>query len=170
MLQPPEERLTYFEVLGIRRPTFRIAKETLDANYRALQRLLHPDRFVRRSDVEKEFSAQHATLVNEAYTTLRSPRLRAAYLLDMRGEGLAAHPHALAPDELMHFLELQDEVAETTDAGRLADLEAETSADVARTLDRFEAGYAAGDFAAARAAMARLNFLRRIEDAVREQQ
>src|SRR3989338_1690135 len=44
MLQPPEERLTYFEVLGIRRPTFRIAKETLGANYRALQRLLPPDR------------------------------------------------------------------------------------------------------------------------------
>ena len=57
----------------------------LQQHYMKLQKQLHPDRFVNRSDQEKRLSMQHTSWINEAQTTLKDPVLRACYLLKLKG-------------------------------------------------------------------------------------
>ena len=51
------------------------------------QKLLHPDKFSTKSEAERQYSADQASAVNDAYGTLRDPLKRAKYILDARGWG-----------------------------------------------------------------------------------
>lgn len=64
----------------------RFALDTLEleASYRQVQAQVHPDKFADRPEAERRVAMQWATLVNEAYRTLRSPLTRARYLLERR--------------------------------------------------------------------------------------
>ena len=76
--------MNYFELFKLPQ-TFSIDAATLEINYRKIQSESHPDRFVSASSAERLASMQMATLANEAYQTLKSPGLRAAYLLSLQG-------------------------------------------------------------------------------------
>src|SRR3954468_17324743 len=73
-----------FAVLGLPR-RYDVDGATLDEQFRALSRKLHPDRFARASAKERRFSLEQTTLVNDAYRTLRDPARRAEHLLELRG-------------------------------------------------------------------------------------
>lgn len=64
---------------------FKLDKQQLDAAYRALQTQVHPDRYANASDGQRRLALQWATLVNEAYTTLKQPLTRADYLCKLKG-------------------------------------------------------------------------------------
>jgi molecular chaperone HscB len=74
----------YFALFGLS-PAFNIDLTKLERNYRKLQSASHPDRFVSSTTAEKLHSMQAATTANEAYLTLKTPALRAAYLLNLQG-------------------------------------------------------------------------------------
>jgi molecular chaperone HscB len=76
--------MNYFEFFKLPQ-TFNLDVATLESNYRKIQSESHPDRFVTASSAEKLASMQTATLANEAYLTLKSAGLRAAYLLSLQG-------------------------------------------------------------------------------------
>ena len=57
----------------------------LERQYRLLQNQWHPDRKAGAGDREKLEAVQRTSLLNDAYTTLKSPLLRAAHLLQLKG-------------------------------------------------------------------------------------
>jgi molecular chaperone HscB len=57
----------------------------LEHQFHKLSRKLHPDRFARASDNEKEWSLADTALLNDAYRTLRDPVRRTEYLLKLHG-------------------------------------------------------------------------------------
>lgn len=61
--------------------TYDIDPAALERRYKLLQWQLHPDKTVQRTEEEKEFSAAQASLINQAYSVLRSPLARANYLV-----------------------------------------------------------------------------------------
>jgi molecular chaperone HscB len=72
----------YFALFGL--PVgFSLDRERLAEAYRALQGVVHPDRFVAGSDQERRLSMQASTRVNEAFQTLKDPLSRARYLLTL---------------------------------------------------------------------------------------
>ena len=75
---------TYFELLDLP-VSFEIDLKKLNNHYKALQREMHPDRFVGRSEHERRLSIQYAAFLNEALDTLKSPLKRAHYLLKLKG-------------------------------------------------------------------------------------
>ena len=65
--------------------SFVVDAASLSARYQDLQRSVHPDNFTSATDREKRLSMQQASLINEAYQTLKDPLKRAHYLLSMHG-------------------------------------------------------------------------------------
>jgi molecular chaperone HscB len=101
----------HFELFGL--PVgFVIDSSALAARYRTLQQVVHPDRFAADGATSQRLSLQRATLVNEAYDTLRDPLKRARYLLALKGvEPAPDHQTVSDPAFLMQQMELREALA-----------------------------------------------------------
>jgi molecular chaperone HscB len=82
-IQPPPGG-TYFSVFGLV-PRLDLDLGMLEHEFHRMSRKLHPDRFARASDNEKEWSLADTALLNDAYRTLRDPIRRTEYLLKLHG-------------------------------------------------------------------------------------
>lgn len=103
---------------------FGLDTAVLDKRYREIQAQVHPDRFANAGDAERRRSLQWATRANEAYNTLKKPLLRARYLLQLRGQDVAAdNNNAMPVDFLMEQMEWREAVAEARQAGQQHELE-----------------------------------------------
>ncbi len=105
----------FFDLFAIAQG-FSLDMADLAARYRELQRSVHPDRFATASDAERRYAAQLTARVNEAYEVLKSPMLRARYLLSLHGvemdeRGEATHDGAF----LMAQMEMRETLEEVRD-------------------------------------------------------
>ncbi|MFZ0393671.1 MAG: Fe-S protein assembly co-chaperone HscB [Terracidiphilus sp.] len=82
-IQPPTGE-SYFSVLGLK-PHLNLDLAALETEFHRLSRRLHPDRFARASEHEKEWSLADTALLNDAYRTLKDPIRRTEYLLKLHG-------------------------------------------------------------------------------------
>jgi molecular chaperone HscB len=73
----------YFELFSLE-VNFAIDLTSLERAYQSQISLFHPDNFVTKSDKEKSIALQNTSLINTAYDTLKSPLLRATYLLELQ--------------------------------------------------------------------------------------
>lgn len=74
----------YFEYFKFT-PSFDVDLKALHEMQVSLQAEYHPDRYVSGTDQQKRISVQQASLINEAYETLKDPVKRAHYLLQLVG-------------------------------------------------------------------------------------
>ncbi|MDQ7075050.1 MAG: co-chaperone HscB [Gammaproteobacteria bacterium] len=116
----------YFELFSLP-VSFDLDQGMLAARFQELQRLLHPDRFASASEQERRFSMQGATLVNEAFQTLKDPLTRATYLLSLQGVSLDNESDTQMD---MAFLMQQMELREALDEVREKDDPLQATADV----------------------------------------
>ena len=82
-IQPPASG-DYFTVFGLE-PRLNIDLTALEREFHRLSRKLHPDRFARATNSEKEWSLADTALLNDAYRTLKDPLRRTEYLLKLHG-------------------------------------------------------------------------------------
>lgn len=112
---------------------FNIDLPVLETSYRTIQSASHPDRFVTASAADKLVAMQTATTANEAYSTLKSPALRAAYLLGLSGVvAIDEKNNQMPADFLMQQMEWREAIEEAelaNDIDALDDLLAEIGAD-----------------------------------------
>jgi len=100
----------YFTLFHVS-PSFSLPRSQIDATYKQYAKLLHPDRYVKKSVEEQQHSSDWSSLVNAAYSTLRDPYQRAVYLLSLSGIEWEKQPSSLSSDdELMHVMELREEI------------------------------------------------------------
>lgn len=106
----------YFELFGLA-PAFNIDLTILESQYRRIQSVSHPDRFVNATSAEKLKSMQLATLANEAYQTLKNPAMRAKYLLEQQGIVAISETNTAMPaDFLMQQMEWREALEEAKSA------------------------------------------------------
>ncbi len=74
----------YFSIFG-REHRLNIDLAALEQEFHRLSRRLHPDRFTRASENEKQWSLADTALLNDAYRTLKDPLRRTEYLLKLEG-------------------------------------------------------------------------------------
>lgn len=90
----------YFEFFGL--PChLAIDPDNLQKQFYALSRLLHPDRYTRRSEQEKHYSLQASSILNDAYRVLRDPITRSEYVLKQAGFEIDDPRNKEVPPELL---------------------------------------------------------------------
>jgi len=82
-IQPPPGG-DYFSVFSLE-PKLNLDMPALEHEFHRLSRKLHPDRFARAEENEKEWSLADTALLNDAYRTLKDPLRRTEYLLKLLG-------------------------------------------------------------------------------------
>ena len=82
-IQPPPGA-DFFQVLGLKR-AFQVDLAALEREFHRLSRKVHPDRFARAGEIEREWSLADTALLNDAYRTLKDPLSRTEYLLKLEG-------------------------------------------------------------------------------------
>ena len=74
----------YFELFSLK-VDFAIDLSVLEQTYQTQISQFHPDKFATANDKEKVMAMQNTSLINTAFDTLKSPLLRATYLLELQG-------------------------------------------------------------------------------------
>ncbi len=82
-IQPPPGG-DFFQVFGLER-RFGIDLSALESEFHRLSRKVHPDRFARAGETERQWSLADTALLNDAYRTLKDPLHRTEYLLKLEG-------------------------------------------------------------------------------------
>ncbi|MDR3741090.1 MAG: Fe-S protein assembly co-chaperone HscB [Terracidiphilus sp.] len=90
-IQPPIGG-NFFSVFGLE-PRLELDLGMLEHQFHKLSRKLHPDRFARASESEREWSLADTALLNDAYRTLKDPIRRTEYLLKLSG-AMTGEEHA----------------------------------------------------------------------------
>jgi molecular chaperone HscB len=108
-IQPPASG-DYFTVFSLE-PLLNVDLPALEHEFHRLSRKLHPDRFARASESERQWSLADTALLNDAYRTLKEPLRRTEYLLKLMGaeigeesaaaEGNARKDPSRAPADLL---------------------------------------------------------------------
>ncbi len=104
----------YFALLGLPE-RFAIDVPALQQAYRAVQSVVHPDRFVTLDGAQRRQALQRAMLVNEAYRTLLDPGQRALYLCARHGVAVQTQRSGAMDPQ---FLSLQLEWREALQTAR----------------------------------------------------
>lgn len=84
-VQPPAVGATPFARLAIHPPRFAIDDKELERAWLERSRVVHPDRFARKSDQERRFAAEQTVALNDAWRAIRDPWDRAHWLVTSRG-------------------------------------------------------------------------------------
>ncbi|XP_003370222.1 putative Fe-S protein assembly co-chaperone HscB [Trichinella spiralis] len=133
-VQPPIQCKNYFDFFGLE-PSYNLDVSVLTSRFRSLQSRLHPDRFTQKSEKERKFSEQQASLINDAYSILLKPYPRAVYMLELMGEKISdgdERSTGVSSQFLMHIFELNEmlEDCEIESRSSLIALRQKVAADV----------------------------------------
>jgi molecular chaperone HscB len=102
----------YFRFFGLEQK-LDLDPDALQKRFYELSRQLHPDRYTRRSEVEKQYSLEGTAILNDAYRVLRDPVQRAEYVLKRNGfESTVERNRNVAPELLEEVFELNMAVEE----------------------------------------------------------
>lgn len=90
----------YYELFGIPR-SLNISLDDLQKRYYELSRQLHPDRFMRKPEAERQRALDMSSALNDANRTLKDPIKRAQYLLKLEGFEIGEQGSKDVPPELL---------------------------------------------------------------------
>lgn len=100
--EPPRE---YYTLLGLER-RLKISNDELQQRFYDLSRQLHPDRFMRQPERERQYSLDASSLLNDAYRTLKDPVTRAQYVLSQEGFEVEQRSKDVPPELLEEVFDL----------------------------------------------------------------
>jgi molecular chaperone HscB len=113
-VQPPQ-RADYFAMFGLP-PKLDLDTQALEKQFYRYSRKLHPDVHARSPQLEQEWSLAQASLLNDAYRTLKNPLERTKYLLKLEGvefeEARGLNPSKVPADLLEEVFELNMQLEE----------------------------------------------------------
>ena len=144
-IQPPPG-CDYFSVFGME-PRLSLDLPALEAEFHRLSRKLHPDRFARALENEKQWSLADTALLNDAYRTLKDPLRRTGYLLKLEGAEVGEEhsgknrvdPSRVPADLLEEVFELNMQLEEMRAARKMGEEDPELQASLTQAKKKFQA-------------------------------
>lgn len=143
--------------------SYTVDRSLMAERYLALQKQFHPDRYINKPAQEQRLAMQYTAAVNQAHTALKSPLLRAQYLLSLVGiDGFGETTVTQDVEFLMQQMALREELSEVSESVQPFDaLEAITSEveSYFKTLQaEFSGQYESADYSSAAESVAKLQF------------
>ncbi len=118
-IQPIGPETDFFSILGI---PVRLTLDTgiLTERFHEKSRLFHPDYHRLEDTREQDISLNNASLLNQAFRTLKDPFERALYFLDLtsRHHSPQGQRVVLPPSLLMEIMEFKETLEEQVDSGQ----------------------------------------------------
>lgn len=150
-IQPPPGG-DYFSVFGLE-PKLNLDLVELEHVFHRLSRKLHPDRFARAQENEKEWSLADTALLNDAYRTLKDPLRRTEYLLKLEGAEIGEEhsgkdrkdPSRVPADLLEEVFELNMQLEEMRANRKLNEEDPALEASLMQAKEKFDGLLAAVD-------------------------
>jgi molecular chaperone HscB len=151
-IQPPPGG-DYFQVFGLDR-AFQVDLAALEQEFHRLSRKVHPDRFARAGENERQWSLADTALLNDAYRTLKDPLHRTEYLLKLEGAEIGEEhagkdpgearkgqkdPSRVPADLLEEVFELNMQLEEMRMARKMGESDPALQADLDQAKKKFEA-------------------------------
>jgi molecular chaperone HscB len=90
----------YYRLLGIQR-SLNLSLDALQQRFYELSRQLHPDKFMRGTEAERQRAVEASSALNDAYRTLKDPIRRAQYVLSQEGFDIGEQRSKDVPPELL---------------------------------------------------------------------
>lgn len=142
-IQPPAGG-NYFSVFGLV-PRLNLDLGMLEHQFHKLSRKLHPDRFARASENEKEWSLAQSSLLNDAYRTLKDPLTRTYYLLKLHGAEIGEEfagkdkkdPSRVPADLLEEVFELNMQLEEMRMNRKMGEVDEQLQSDLQQAEKKF---------------------------------
>jgi molecular chaperone HscB len=138
-----------------------------------LQQEFHPDRYASHSESEKRLAVQTASLINQAYDTLKSPLKRAQYLLELKQIDASQDSHITSDGAfLMEQIELREALSEVRDSAdpfaALDSLRSGVESSYTEQQNQFQAQYQDSDFDHAFNTVAKMQFSSKLLDEIEQ--
>lgn len=113
---------------------FNLDLQALESAYQTQVCTFHPDKFATQGAKEKSIALQNTALINTAYDTLKSPLLRATYLLELQGiNAFDEKDTQMDTDFLLNQIDLREQL-ESIEATQDAVLLDDFTADIAQKI------------------------------------
>jgi molecular chaperone HscB len=143
-IQPPPGG-DFFQVFGLERG-FQVDLPALETEFHRLSRRVHPDRFARAGENERQWSLADTALLNDAYRTIKDPLARTEYLLKLEGAKLGEEfsgkdkkdPSRVPADLLEEVFELNMQLEEMRMARKMGDEDAALHTSLADAKKKFD--------------------------------
>ena len=146
-IQPPPGG-DFFQVFGLER-RFTIDLPALEHEFHRLSRKVHPDRFARAGENERQWSLADTALLNDAYRTLKEPLHRTEYLLKLEGAAIGEEhagkdrkglkdPSRVPADLLEEVFELNMQLEEMRMAHKVGEEDPQLKTDLEQAKKKFE--------------------------------
>lgn len=156
----------YFEIFGLP-VSYQVDLSLLADRYLSMQRKFHPDRYARKPAQEQRLAVQYAAVINQAYTELSSPLLRAQYLLSLQNmDGDGDVKITRDPQFLMQQIELREKLADLSEANDafaiLDEVAGQAESDYIGLQQVFDQQYSHSDFQGAEETVAKMQFFSKL--------
>ena len=156
----------YFEIFGLP-VSYQIDLALLANRYHDMQKEFHPDRYAGKPAQEQRLAVQYASVINQAYSDLKSPLCRAQYLLSLKGLDISGETHITHdPLFLMRQIELREALSDLREAEEpFVELEAvaqDASSQYVELQETFDRQYHQADFQNAIETVAKMQFFSKL--------
>jgi len=162
----------YFEVFKLGN-SYDLDVKQLSNEFKALQRVYHPDKFANKSLAERNKSEELSSLVNKAYQTLTDPHKRGIYLLRLYGKQIAEDESEIQLDGqfLEEMMEINEQLSRTNlPIDELKKLYEANNLKLEQTIDRVSKAFATKNLDEAKQALVHLKFYKNLAARIKEQQ
>lgn len=143
-IQPPPGG-DYFTVFSMEQ-RLNLDLAALEHEFHRLSRRVHPDRFARAGDNERQWSLADTALLNDAYRTLKDPLRRTEYLLKLEGAEIGEQhsgkdrkdPSRVPADLLEEVFELNMQLEEMRMAHKMGEADAGLQSSLEQAKRKFD--------------------------------
>lgn len=165
-IQKPSASVTYFELFGI--PcSFEINLENLTKEFRAIQALLHPDKYSQKDEYEQNLSSEYSSLINKAYSSLFNPLQRALYMLQLKEITIAEENTQMDQLFLMEVMELNEEI-DGANSNKLSKIEKLNQERIKKLFAEFSKFYEESNFGKAKDLVIKIKYFVSVEKRLKD--